>query len=92
MMSCVTSWHCMCTGHMTFHYKSSADASFKALLALSSRPSVRLSGSPLSPAYGWCLTRVGHDVSSTSLGWSLLSSSIIIVLALVNSAVSPKGT
>ena len=35
---------------------------------------------------------VGHDASSTSLGWSLLPSKVIIVLALVNSAVSPAGT
>ena len=41
---------------------------------------------------GWCLTHVGHDVSSASLGWSLLPSTVIIVLALFNSAVSPVGT
>ena len=35
---------------------------------------------------------VGHDASSTSLGWSLLPSTVIIVLALINSAVSPVGT
>ena len=35
---------------------------------------------------------VGRNVSSTSLDWSLLPSTIIIVLALVNSAVSPVGT
>ena len=40
----------------------------------------------------WCLTRVGHDVSSASPGWSLLPSNVIIVLALVNSAMSPVGT
>ena len=45
----------------------------------------------MSPAYGWCLTRVGRDTSSASLGWSLLPSSVIIVLALVNSAVSHRG-
>ena len=44
------------------------------------------------PAGGWCLTRVGHDVSSTSPGWSLLPSTVIIVLSLINSAVSPVGT
>ena len=44
------------------------------------------------PAGVWCLMHVGHDVSSTSLGWSLLPSTVIIVLALVNSAVSPAGT
>ena len=45
----------------------------------------------MSAAYGWCLTRVGRYSSSTSLGWSLLPSSVIIVLALVNSAVSHRG-
>ena len=44
------------------------------------------------PACGWCLMHVGHDASSASPGWSLLPSNIIIVLALVNSAVSPAGT
>ena len=39
----------------------------------------------------WCLTRVGHDESSASLGWSSLPSTVIIVLALVNSTVSPVG-
>ena len=39
----------------------------------------------------WCLTRVGRDVSSTSPGWSLLPSSVIIVLALVHRAVSHRG-
>ena len=36
--------------------------------------------------------RVGRDVPSASLGWSLLPSTVIIVIALVNSAVSPAGT
>ena len=36
--------------------------------------------------------RVGRDASSVSPGWSLLPSKVIIVLALVNSAVSPVGT
>ena len=44
------------------------------------------------PAGGWCLMHVGRDASSTSPGWSLLPSTVIIVLALVNSAVSPAGT
>ena len=35
--------------------------------------------------------RVGCDVSSASPRWSLLLSNIIIVLALVNSAVSHRG-
>ena len=44
------------------------------------------------PTCGWCLTCVGHDTSSASLGWSLLPSKLIIVLALVNSTMSPAGT
>ena len=44
------------------------------------------------PVCGWCLTRVGHDASSTSPSWSLLPSNVIIVLAFVNSAVSQEGT
>ena len=36
--------------------------------------------------------RVGRDTSSMSPGWSLLSSTVIIVLALVHSTVSPAGT
>ena len=40
---------------------------------------------------GWCLMRVGSDMSSASLGWSLLPSNAIIVLALVNSAVCLQG-
>ena len=36
--------------------------------------------------------RVSHDMSSASPGWSLLPSSIFIVLALVNSDVSHCGT
>ena len=74
--SCVMSWHCMCTGHMTFCYKRSADTLFEALLALRSWPLVRLfirfthcsSGSPLLPTCGWCLKCVGRDVSSMSPG------------------------
>ena len=36
------------------------------------------------PMCGWCLTCVGRDASSMS--------NVIIVLALVNSTVSPAGT
>ena len=50
------------------------------------------SGLPLAPAYGWCPTRVGRDASSASPGWSLLPSSVLIVLALVNSDVPHRGT
>ena len=42
--------------------------------------------------YGWCPTRVGCNTSSTSPGWSLLPSSVLIVLALVNSSVPHQGT
>ena len=44
------------------------------------------------PMCGWCLMHVGRDVSSISPGWSLLPSTVIIVLALVNRAVSPAST
>ena len=85
--SFVMSQHCMCTGHVTFCYKRSADASFEALGLWF----ICSSGSPLPPMCGWCLMRVGRDASSASLGWSLLPSNIIIELALVNSTVSPRG-
>ena len=87
--SYVMSRLCTCTSHVIGHYKRLA---LLALEALSSRPLVRPSGLPLSPAYGWCLMHVGRDASSASPGWSLLPSSVIIVLALVNSTVSPRGT
>ena len=87
LFSDITSSTALCTGQMTFYYKRSAGTPFRAFWLLASP-----SGSPLSPAYGWCLMHVGRDASSTSLGWSLLPSSIVIVLALVNSAVSPTGT
>ena len=85
--SCVTSWCHMCTGHVTFCYKRSADTLFKALLTL-----VHSSSLPLSPACGWCLTYVGHDTSGASPSWSLFPLNVIIVLALVNSTMSPEGT
>ena len=90
VMSCVMSRPHTCTGHVTFCYKRLANASFKALLALGLW-FVHSSGLPLPPAYGWCLMHVRCDTSSVSLGWSLLPSSVIIVLALVNSTVSPRG-
>ena len=80
-MSYVTSWLCTCTNHVIDCYKRSALLAHWALI-----------GSSVRSAYTWCLMRVGRDASCTSLGWSLPPSSIIIVLALVNSAVSPKGT
>ena len=88
--SYVTSQHRTCFGHMTFHYKRSANASVGVLACCSSIHQVRLYHQ--RPACGWCLMRVGHDTFSMSLGWSLLPSTVIIVLALVNSTVSPVGT
>ena len=85
MTSCVT-----CIGHMTFYYKRSTDASVGVLACCSSIHQVRLYHQ--KPACGWCLMCVGRDASSTSLGWSLLPSTVIIVLVLVNSTVSPVGT
>ena len=41
--------------------------------------------------YGWCPMHVGHGTSSMSPGWSLLPSSVLIVLALVNSDVPHRG-
>ena len=73
--SCMMSWHHVCMGHMTFGYKSSQRAWFKALSALKAltfRKVLCSPGSPLAPAYGWCIMRVSHDASSASLGWSLL--------------------
>ena len=87
--SYVMSQHCMCVGHMTFYYKRSVNTSV-GVLACSSIHQVRLYHQ--RPMGGWCLMHVGHNVSSTSPGWSLLPSTVIIVLALVNSAVSPVGT
>ena len=89
MTSYVMSWLCTCTDHLIGCYKRSA---LLALRALGSRPLVHPSGLPLSPAYGWCLTHVGRNMSSASPGWSLLPSSVITVLALVNSAMSHRGT
>ena len=87
--SYVTSQHRMYIGHMTSHYKRSANASFGVLACCSSIHQVRLYC--LRPTLGWCLMRAGHDASNASLGWSLLPLNVIIVLALVNSAVSPVG-
>ena len=95
MTSCVMSWHHACMGHMTFGYKSLQRAWFKALSAwkaLTFHKVLCLPGSFLAPTYGWCLTRVGHDASSTSLGWSLLPSSILVVLVFINSDIPHRGT
>ena len=84
------SQHHMCIGHVTFYYKRSTNASVggSGLLFIHS------SGSTLSPETRvWLVPNgVGHDASSASSGWSLLPSTVIIVLALVNSAMSPAGT
>ena len=89
--SYVMSQHCTCIGHMNFYYKRSANASGGGFLACcSSFRQVRLYHQ--RPMCGWCLMRVGHNASSASPGWSLLPLTVIIVLALVNSAVSPAGT
>ena len=75
VMSCMMSQCCTCMSHMTFGYKSSQRAWFRALSALEALMFCKVlcsPGSPLAPTYGWCLTRVGRDASSTSLGWSLL--------------------
>ena len=90
VMSYMTSQSCMCVGHMTFYYKRSANTSVGVLACCSSIHQVRLYHQ--RPTDGWCLMCVGCDVSSMSQGWSLLPSTVIIVLALVNSAVSPVGT
>ena len=80
----------MCIGHMTFNYKRSTNASVGVLACCLSICQVRLYNQ--RPMGGWCLTCVGCDASSTSLGWSLLPSTVIIVLVLVNNAMSPVGT
>ena len=94
LMSTVTSYVmsqcCMCISHMTFYYKRSVNA----LVGGSGLWFVRSSGSTLSPeTCVWLVPNAcGRDTSSASLGWSLLPSNVIIVLALVNSTVSPAGT
>ena len=90
MMSYVMSQCHTCIGHMIFYYKRSTDASVGVLACCSSICQVRLYHQRLT--CGWCLMPVGHDASSASLGWSLLPSTVFIVLALVNSAVFQAGT
>ena len=87
--SYVMSQHCTCIGHMTFYYKRAAKTSVQVLACCSSIRQVQLYHQ--RPVCGWCLTHVGHDVSGVSPGWSLLPSIVIIVLAYVNSTVSPAG-
>ena len=83
----VTVLHCV--GHVTFYYKMPTNALVGILACCLSICQVQLYYQ--RPMCGWCLTCVGHDTSSMSSGWSLLPSTVIIVLALVNSAVSPAG-
>ena len=90
VMSYMMSQCCMCIGHVTFHYKRPANASVRVLACCLSVCQVQLYNQ--RPACGWCLTCVGHDTSSASPGWSLLPSNVIILLASVNSAVSPVVT
>ena len=90
VMSCVMSQHRMCAGHMSIYYKRATNTSVGVIACCSSVCQVQLYHQ--RPVCGWCLTHVGHDASSTSLGRSLLLSTVIIVLALVNSAVSPMRT
>ena len=73
--SCMTSQCRMCMGHMTFGCKSSQRAWFEALSALKALTFCKVlcsPGSPLAPAYGWCITHAGRDASSAFPGWSLL--------------------
>ena len=90
VMSYMTSQHFTCIGHMILYYKRPTNASVGGSGLLF----VHLSGSTLSPETRMWLvpTHVVRDASSMSLGWSLLPSNVIIVLALVNSAMSPAGT
>ena len=69
-------WSCV-----TFYYKRATKASVGVLACCSSVRQVRLYHQ--RPACGWCLTRVGRDMSSSSPGWSLLPLTVIIVLALL---------
>ena len=84
----VTAPHCI--GHVTFYYKRSADS----LVGGSCLLFIHSSGLTLSPeTHGRLVPKnVSHDVSSASPGWSLLPATVIIVLALFNSAMSPAGT
>ena len=90
MMSYVMSQHYMCIGHGPFTIKGLLMPQWGLLACCSFVHQVRLYHQ--RPMCGWCLTCVGCDASSASPGWSLLPSTVIIVLALVNSAMSPAGT
>ena len=88
--SYMMSQYCTCIGHMAIYYKRAANTSVVVLAYSLLVCWVRLCYQ--RPLCGWCLTCVGHDASSTSPAGSLLPSTVIIVLALVNSTVSPAGT
>ena len=90
MTSYVTSQHCTYIGHVTFHYKRVTNIMVGILACCSSIHQVQLYHQ--RPMCGWCLMRVGRNTSSASVGWSLLPSTVIIELTLVNSTVSPAGT
>ena len=90
VMSHVMSQHSMCIGHVTIYYKRATNTLVGILACCSFIRQVRLYHQ--RPVCGWCLTRVGCHVTSVSPGGSLLPSIVIIVLALVNSAMSPAGT
>ena len=63
--SYVMSQHCTCIGDVTFDYKRPVNALVGVLACCSSIHQVQLYHQ--RPACGWCLTRVGCDVSSMSL-------------------------
>ena len=85
MTSCVMSWCCTYKDHVTFCYKKLVGTSFQALFALINSWFIQ----QVHPGHPRMC--VGRDTPSTSPGWSLLPSSVIIVLALVNSTMSHRG-
>ena len=90
-MSYVTSQYCTCIGHVTIYYKRAANTLVGGVLAYcSSVHQFQLCHQ--RPSCGWCLTCVGCNMSSMFPGQSLLSLTVIIVLALIISTVSPVGT
>ena len=85
MMSCMMSLCCTCVGHVTNYYKR------PQMPWLGFRWFSQLGLVHLRLSSGWYLTCVGHNTSSTSPSGSLHPSTIIIVFAWVNSAVSTAG-
>ena len=88
VMSYVMSQHSTCIGHMTFYYKRSADTMVGGSFLLF----IRFDSITRDLHEAGVLTHAGCDASSASPGWSLLPLTVIIVLALVNSTMSPAGT